>query len=51
VILAMAGIVVCSGCGGGTFRSNPQNPIQSTVTVVGTSGAIQQTTSFTLTIK
>jgi hypothetical protein len=48
VALALLPILALGGCGGGYFGPSPQT---YTVTVMGTSGSLQETTTVTLTVQ
>ncbi|MDR3410980.1 MAG: hypothetical protein P4L87_08585, partial [Formivibrio sp.] len=49
LVVSIAGLCLLNGCGGGTFVANTaRTPTTSTVTVTGTSGSLQHTTTFTL---
>ena len=48
--VSFAGLSLLSACGGGSSSSTPQ-PSTSTVTITATSGAVQNVTSFALTVK
>ena len=51
--VSFAGLSLLSACGGGSSggSSSPPPPSTSTVTITATSGAVQNTTSLTLTVK
>jgi hypothetical protein len=50
VVLTFAGFAPASGCGGGSSGGQQTQPIQATVTVTATSGALQQTATLALTV-
>jgi len=50
VVLTFAGFAPASGCGGGSTPTQRNPPVNATVTVTATSGSMQQTGTFALTI-
>ncbi|MGP8252024.1 MAG: chitobiase/beta-hexosaminidase C-terminal domain-containing protein [Terracidiphilus sp.] len=50
VVLTFAGFAPASGCGGGSSSGQQTQPIQATVTVTATSGTLQQSGTFALTV-
>ncbi|HEV2485798.1 MAG TPA: chitobiase/beta-hexosaminidase C-terminal domain-containing protein [Terracidiphilus sp.] len=52
LVVSVAGLCLLNGCGGATFATTASRAaVTSTVTVTGTSGALQHTTTFTVTVK
>jgi hypothetical protein len=52
LVVSVAGLCLLNGCGGATFAINASRAaVTSTVTVTGTSGSLQHTTTFIVTVK
>ena len=52
LVVSAAGLFLLNGCGGATFATNAsQKVVTSMVTVTGTSGSLQHTTTFSVTVK
>lgn len=51
LVVSAAGLSLLNGCGGASFNSTTKSPVTSTVTVTATSGSLQHTTTFALTVK
>lgn len=49
-VVLLCGVQACGGIGGGSQRNPGTTPGSYTVTVTGTSGALQQTTTFVITV-
>ena len=47
-VLSILPVLALSGCGGGYFGNTPKT---YTVTVIGTSGALQESTTISLTVQ
>lgn len=50
LVVSIAGLTMLSGCGGATFNTSTKTPVTSTITVTATSGSLQHTTTFALTL-
>jgi hypothetical protein len=50
LVVSAAGLSLFSGCGGGGSSVAPPQPVTSTVTVTATSGILQHTAAFSLTV-
>jgi hypothetical protein len=53
LVLVALGLSLCTGCSLGVWTNSPATTqaTASTVTVIATSGSLQPTTSFTLTVQ
>lgn len=51
LVVSVVGLGLLNGCGGATFNSTTKPPVTATITVTATSGSLQHTTSFGLTVK
>ena len=52
LVVSVTGLCLLNGCGGATFASNTTRPpVTATITVTATSGSLQHTTNFLLTVK
>ena len=52
LVIALTGSIVLNGCGGATLSTNPSHAtVVSAVTVTGTSGTLQHSTTITVTMK
>lgn len=50
VMLVASVLLVANGCGGSSTNGGGSHPINSTVTVTGTSGSLQRTATFSITV-
>ena len=50
IAVSLVGLSMVSACGSGGASSGPPQPVTSTVTVTATAGALQKSTTFSLTV-